>query len=192
MKDENVLCVPTEQMRLAFDLSMGSWQISVEELNRLPQCFEKRALLEQDYTYKQLIAYALVFDDQGQVLTYQRCGSEKRLKGIWSAGIGGHVTDEDRQITPYNTLLQGLKREFSEEIGLELQDGDVELLGMINEEETEVGHCHTGVVFRVNVASEQMRFDKEIGLPQWKNPEELDLGNFELWSGLALRLVKES
>lgn len=190
MKDENVLCVPTEQMRLAFDLSLGSWQISMEELNRLPQCFEKRALLEQDYTYKQLIAYALVFDDQGQVLTYQRCGSEKRLKGIWSAGIGGHVTDEDRQITPYNTLLQGLKREFSEEIGLELQDGDVELLGMINEEETEVGHCHTGVVFRVNVASEQMRFDKEIGLPQWKNPEELDLEKFELWSGLALRLVK--
>lgn len=192
MKDENVLCVPTEQMRLAFDLSLGSWQISMEELNRLPQCFEKRALLEQDYTYKQLIAYALVFDDQGQVLTYQRCGSEKRLKGIWSAGIGGHVTDEDRQITPYNTLLQGLKREFSEEIGLELQDGDVELLGMINEEETEVGHCHTGVVFRVNVASEQMRFDKEIGLPQWKNPQELDLEKFELWSGLALRLVKES
>ena len=188
MKDENVLCVPTEQMRLAFDLSLGSWQISMEELNRLPQCFEKRALLEQDYSYKQLIAYALVFDDQGQVLIYQRCGSEKRLKGIWSAGIGGHVTDEDRQITPYSTLLQGLKREFSEEIGLELQDGDVELLGMINEEETEVGHCHTGVVFRVNVASEQMRFDKEIGLPQWKNPEELDLEKFELWSGLALRL----
>jgi predicted NUDIX family phosphoesterase len=191
MKDENVLCVPTEQMRLAFDLSLGSWQISMEELNRLPQCFEKRALLEQDYSYKQLIAYALVFDDQGQVLTYQRCGSEKRLNGIWSAGIGGHVTDEDRQITPYNTLLQGLKREFSEEIGLELQDGDVELLGMINEEETEVGHCHTGVVFRVNVASEQMRFDKEIGLPQWKNPEELDLEKFELWSTLAIRLCNK-
>ena len=190
MKDENVLCVPTEQMRLAFDLGLCSWQISIEELNRLPQCFEKRALLEQDYTYKQLIAYALVFDDQGQVLTYQRCGSEKRLKGIWSAGIGGHVTDEDRQLTPYDTLLQGLKREFSEEIGLELQDGDVELLGMINEEETEVGHCHTGVVFRVNVASEQMRFDTEIGVPRWKNPEELDLEKFELWSGLALRLVK--
>lgn len=191
MKDENVLCVPTEQMRLAFDLSLGSWQISMEELNRLPQCFEKRALLEQDYTYKQLIAYALVFDAQGQVLTYQRCGSEKRLKGIWSAGIGGHVTDEDRQITPYNTLLQGLKREFSEEIGLELQDGDVELLGMINEEETEVGHCHIGVVFRVNVASEQMRFDSEIGLPQWENPEELDLEKFELWSTLAIRLCNK-
>lgn len=191
MKDENVLCVPTEQMRLAFDLSLGSWQISIEELNRLPQCFEKRALLEQDYSYKQLIAYALVFDDQGQVLTYQRCGSEKRLKGIWSAGIGGHVTDEDRQITPYNTLLQGLKREFSEEIGVQLQDGDVELLGMINEEETEVGHCHTGVVFRVNVASEQMRFDSEIGLPQWENPEELDLEKFELWSTLAIRLCNK-
>lgn len=190
MKDENVLCVPTEQMRLAFDLDLCSWQISIEELNRLPQCFEKRALLEQDYSYKQLIAYALVFNDKGKVLTYQRCGSEKRLNGIWSAGIGGHVTDEDRQITPYNTLLQGLKREFSEEIGLELQDGDVELLGMINEEETEVGHCHTGVVFRVNVASEQMRFDTEIGLPQWKNLEELDLEKFELWSGLALKLVK--
>jgi predicted NUDIX family phosphoesterase len=100
------------------------------------------------------------------------------------------VTDEDRQLTPYDTLLQGLKREFSEEVGVQLQDGDVELLGMINEEETEVGHCHTGVVFRVNVASEQMRFDSEIGLPQWENPEELDLEKFELWSGLALRLVK--
>lgn len=191
MRDENVLCVPVGQMRLAFDLSLGSWQISVEELNRLPQCFEKRALLEQDYSYKQLIAYALVFNDKGNVLTYQRCGSEKRLNGIWSAGIGGHVTDEDRQITPYNTLLQGLKREFSEEIGLELQDGDVELLGMINEEETEVGHCHTGVVFRVNVASEQMRFDTEIGFPKWKTLEELDLEKFELWSTLAIRLCNK-
>lgn len=188
MKDENVLCVPIEKMRLAFDLDLSSWQITVEELNRLPQCFEKRTVLEQDYTYKQLIAYALVFNAKGHVLTYQRCGSEKRLKGIRSAGIGGHVTDEDKQLTPYNTLLQGLKREFCEEIGVQLQDGDVELLGMINEEETEVGHCHTGVVFRVNVAAGQMRFDSEIGLPKWENPKELDLEKFELWSGLALRL----
>lgn len=191
MKDENVLCVPTEQMRLAFDLSLGSWQISVEELNRLPQCFEKRALLEQDYSYKQLIAYALVFNDKGKVLTYQRCGSEKRLKGIMSAGIGGHVTDEDKQLTPYDTLLQGLKREFREEVGVLLHDNDMELLGMINEEETAVGHCHTGVVFRVNVNSEQLKFDAEIGLPQWNNPEGLELEKYELWSGLALRLIKQ-
>ena len=156
----------------------------------LRQCFEERAWLEEGYTYKQLIAYALVFDGQGQVLTYQRCGSEKRLKGIMSAGIGGHVTDEDKQLTPYDTLLQGLKREFREEVGVLLHDNDMELLGMINEEETAVGHCHTGVVFRVNVNSEQLKFDAEIGLPQWENPKDLDLEKFELWSGLALRLVK--
>lgn len=191
MKDENVLCVPVEQMRLAFDLNLCSWQITVEELNRLPQCFEKRAFLEQNYTYKQLIAYALVFNAKGQVLTYQRCGSEKRLKGIRSAGIGGHVTDGDKQLTPYNTLLQGLKREFREEVGVSLHDSDAELLGMINEEETSVGHCHTGVVFRVNVAVGQMRFDAEIGLLQWENPKELNLEKFELWSGLALRLCEK-
>jgi predicted NUDIX family phosphoesterase len=84
--------------------------------------------------------------------------------------------------------LQGLKREFREEVGVLLHDNDMELLGMINEEETAVGHCHTGVVFRVNVNSEQLKFDAEIGLPQWENPKDLDLGNFELWSGLALRL----
>ena len=45
-----------------------------------------------------------------------------------------------------------------------------------------------GTLARFNVRNAMERFDKEIGLPQWKNPEELDLGNFELWSGLALRL----
>lgn len=191
MKNENVLCVPTEQMRLVFDLNCGSWQITIDELNRLPQRFEKRILLEQDYTYKQLIAYALVFNADGKVLTYQRCGSEKRLKGIRSAGIGGHVTDDDKQLTPYDTLLQGLKREFREEVGVLLHNDDVELLGMINEEETEVGYCHTGVVFRVNVDPERLKFDAEIGLPQWENPKELNLEKFELWSKLALQLQKE-
>lgn len=112
-----------------------------------------------------------------------------KLSNMYSVGIGGHVNDCDRGGDLYHILLNGLKREFKEEVGVSLTDGQIKLLGMINEEQTEVGHCHTGVVFHVICDGLQMNFDAEIGNPQWMDPNRDDIGKFELWSKLALTLI---
>ncbi|MCR5570288.1 MAG: NUDIX domain-containing protein [Paludibacteraceae bacterium] len=189
MKKENVLCVPVNSLTDTFDINTGYWPTNKDSINKLPFIFKARELAESDFSHKQLIAYALVFNEIGELLHYQRCGSEKRLKGIWSAGIGGHTNDNDKGDSLYDTLTNGLIREFEEETGLKIKLEDIELLGMINEEQTEVGHCHTGVVFKITINPEKLVLDTEIGNPHWETPELLDLTKFELWSGLAIKLT---
>ncbi|MCQ2275720.1 MAG: NUDIX domain-containing protein [Bacteroidales bacterium] len=189
MKDENVLCVPTNTMKSVFDLSKSAWIVTPAELNQLPMTFVKRLNAETDSSYKQIIAYALVFNEKGELLCYCRHGSEKRLIGLRSAGIGGHVNDNDLGVTMFETLQNGLIREIQEELNVCLSSEQINLLGMINEEKTEVGHCHTGVVFKIELTSDLLHFDDEINNPLWCNPEDIDLTQFELWSGLAIQLT---
>lgn len=189
MKNENIICVSVANMKANFDMTKTSWPIDIEKLNSLPYQFLFRPDVEKDFTQKQLIPYAIVVNNEGKVLCYQRAGSEKRLSGIWSAGIGGHVNDTDKSDSIFQTLKNGLIREFEEEIGFKLTDSMMQVCGMINEEETEVGYCHTGVVFRINIDTTDFTFDSEISNPTWLSSEEIDFSNFELWSSLAIKLV---
>ena len=189
MKDENVICVPVEAMKKAFDMNKQYWKTDVAAIDSLPSLYINRRIAENDFTHKQLIPYAILLNKQGEMFCYQRHGSEKRLADIYSVGIGGHVNDHDDGETISQHLVNGLRREFKEEVGIEVSESQFELAGMINEEKTEVGHCHTGVVFKVLVDNVNFTFDAEIGNPQWKRIEDLDLAKFELWSTLALRLM---
>lgn len=191
MKNENVLCIPTHVLRTGFELDKEFWLCSIDSLNSLPYTYVPRSHAEKDNSYKQVIPYVLVFDSESKVLHYQRCGSEKRLSGLYSAGIGGHVNDEDAGNSVYDIVVSGLKREMREELGIEITDTQLQFLGMINEEYTDVGHCHIGVVFKVIEENEQLCFESEIGHPEWQYPHMLDLSRFELWSALAIKLEQE-
>lgn len=192
MKNENVVCVPVAEMKGMFGLDNQSWKVTESDLNRLNYQFIPRSEAEENFEYKQLIPYAIVKNKEGKIFIYQRCGSEKRLANLFSVGIGGHVNDKDGGDCLFSILLNGLKREFEEEIGVSLNDCQIKFLGMINEEQTEVGHCHTGIVFQITLNSESLQFDSEIGNPQWKDPNSLDLSKFELWSSLALKLMLDN
>lgn len=196
MKNENVLCAELELLQKTFPLARQYWKMEAKALDNLEYCFIPRCEAEQNFSKKQIIPYALLFDVQGRVLTYRRHGSEGRLAGRGSAGIGGHVNDQDRGATLSDRLLSGLTREMREETGLDLdalpRSGCIRLLGMINEDESEVGRCHVGVVFRVELDAPQgLKFSDEIASPEWLDPAGLDLSRFELWSALALRLAGE-
>lgn len=190
MKNENVLCVATSQMKDLFNLDKELWTLKSEnDLNRLNYSFIQRIIAENDAEHKQLIPYAVVFDTQGKILTYQRCGSEKRLFGLYSVGIGGHVNDHDKGDILYEKLQNGLMREFGEEVGMQISADQMQLVGMINEEHSDVGHCHTGVVFKIQLHDTPFAFDKEIGDQNWMEPSRIDLSKCELWSALALKLI---
>lgn len=192
MKNEKVLSVELTRLRQSFDLSRQYWPIDVAVLNRLSYAYVDRSQAEADFSCKQLIPYALIFDQNGRICTYQRHGSELRLIGKLSAGIGGHVNDRDQGPTLYDRLLSGLRREMREEIGLSFSPSQITVLGMINEDESAVGRCHLGIVFKVRLDDwRDPVFGGEIRNPQWQLVEQLPLEQFELWSKLAIQLAKQ-
>ena len=189
MKNENVLVVAKDDLERHFNLQKEFWSISEQDLNVLTASFKSRQEAETDFSAKQLIPYAVISDEEGRILTYNRHGSEQRLKGILSVGIGGHVNDGDESGSIYKTLATGLRREMKEETGLRVSTTDISLAGMINEDRSEVGHCHIGVVFKVELHDAKPSFSSEIGNPQWLPLQDIDLSKFELWSALALKLI---
>lgn len=151
-QDENVLVIKRE----LFD-ELGAFQGFLAHPDRYlehildPQhnFFLRRDLAEADPTRKQLIPYA-VFRHGDRFLHYVRgsSGGEKRLAAKGSIGIGGHVNDTDYLAAGSlgrELYLAGVDREIREEVALDSGYRQV-VVGMINDDETEVGRVHLGVV----------------------------------------------
>ena len=191
MKNENVLCVPTDALKSKFDLRSQSWSVSKDNIDALPFSFIPRADAETNNDFKQLIPYAIFTDAQGLVLTYCRKGSEKRLADMRSAGIGGNVNDADAGSCVSERLVIGLQRKVQEELGLSISSDQFSLAGMIDDEDSEVGHRHTGVVFlvKLDVNAQISPAEDELDDIQWIKPYKIDFSKFEKWSELAVKLT---
>lgn len=152
----------------------------------------ERSAIEHDPNFKQLIAYAIVTDASGHIASYVRHGSETRLHGIWSCGVGGHVDPSDEGTTVLQTVKNGLLRELSEEFSdFRLENVLIRYCGIINEIESELGRCHFGIVFHVQLASGCIfHAAEELRGLQWFSYDEIRTKKTELWSQMALALVK--
>jgi len=115
-----------------------------------------RSDAESDKRYKQLIPYVLVIC-QDRILRYRRGkgGQETRLHGLYSVGIGGHIADEDHDLFSTNLGYQeGMRRELMEEVDIdEVKEAAV---AVINDDSTEVGYVHFGVVHILHAANESI------------------------------------
>lgn len=104
-----------------------------------------RAEVEGDPSYKQLIPY-LVLRDGARYFLMRRtsAGGDTRLFERYSIGIGGHVEPGD------GDLLGGLAREWREEIAADFEPRCIPV-GLVNDDTTDVGSVHLGVVFVADV-----------------------------------------
>lgn len=155
--EERVLCF---KRKLLEDL--GVFQgLSLEVERYLPVVTSRSHLLylnrseaEQDRGYKQLIPYVLLICND-QLLRYRRGkgGAETRLHGLYSVGIGGHISEEDHGLFSRDIgYHEGMLREVREEVAIEqVKEATV---AVINDDSTEVGYVHFGVVHIMQVASE--------------------------------------
>ncbi len=108
--------------------------------------FEPRAEVELDPGWKQVIPYLVVRDGARYFLMQRtRAGADARLHDLWSIGVGGHVNPGD------DGLLGGLRREWIEEIAADFEP-EPRLVGLLNDDTTEVGRVHLGVVFEADAA----------------------------------------
>lgn len=146
--------------------------------------FLPRLEVEENFAFKQWIPYALICKE-GKVLRYQRSGEESRLRGMFSIGIGGHVTERDcAQKAGY---LAGLAREVREEMGLEIATSSA--VAVLNDDSTEVGKAHFGVVHILQVPeSAAVESRSGISSPEFISlPDAVqNLDHYETWSRLCL------
>jgi predicted NUDIX family phosphoesterase len=151
--------------------------------------YRPRDKMEADPSFKQLIPYCL-FRWEDQLFHYQRgkMQGEGRLHSKRSIGVGGHISSEDRNLfsSPY---LEAMRREIEEEVYLECGYKDA-CVGLLNDDETEVGRVHLGIVHIFDLEAPKVRpREKSMLMAGFASTEVLirDLDQFETWSQLCLR-----
>ena len=193
--EERVLCFERKLLE-----ELGVFQgLSLEVEKYLPVVtsssrlkYLNRTEAENDRSHKQLIPYVLLICD-GKLLRYRRGrgGQETRLHGLFSVGIGGHISEEDHGLFSKNLGYEdSMRRELLEEIAVdEIEEAAV---AVINDDSTEVGYVHFGVVHVAHVRDESVA-GKRSGIvgPEFIPIREAvrDLSGYESWSRLCLEKV---
>ena len=147
---EEVLVVPRDAL-----FPDGEWKgfrdKGLEELVariRAHYRFKPRREAEQEPDEPQVIPYVVFRHEDRYFLTHRlRRSSERRLRHLYSLGVGGHINPED-VAGAADPIDAGLRREWVEEV---VYEGAVHyrLLGAINDSTTEVGKVHLGLIYLV-------------------------------------------
>jgi predicted NUDIX family phosphoesterase len=195
---EQVLVVPTQLFhRLGYfqGFSPEPDRYLDELLSPEHTSYRARQAMEEDPGFKQLIPYVLfrhADPTNGQRLFQYTRGTgqgEQRLHRKRSVGVGGHISSDDAaEINPYG---EGMRRELAEEVIIETPYRS-RCVGLINDDETEVGRVHLGVVHIFDVDSPDVRpRETEIVDAGFEPVESLlaDLSGFESWSRICLEAL---
>jgi len=201
VEDEHVLVVPTELFR-----EVGYFQGFADRVDGVLDTllraentsYRPRSAMEADPSFKQLIPYVIFryVDDDGRTHVFQYTRGtgqgESRLHRKRSVGVGGHISTVDAAATangdPYR---EGMRRELEEEVAVETPYTE-RCVGMINDDQTDVGRVHLGVVHLADVERPDVRpRESEIIDAGFRPVEELlaDLDGFETWSSICLEAL---
>jgi len=151
--------------------------------------FEPRAAMEADPSFKQIIPYLVLRDGYRYFLMRRtRAGGDARLHDAWSIGVGGHVNPGDRD------LAGGLLREWTEELVADFIP-EFRLVGLLNDDTTDVGRVHLGAVYLADAAGRAVAIretDKLTG--GFATPGQVAevADRLETWSRLAFEFVEDA
>lgn len=153
-----------------------------------------REMLEQDPSFRQIIPYVVLrLGDKFVRYTRTPAGGEGRLHGRMSIGLGGHIDLPDvvcagESVDLDATIGRATERELQEELG----DVDVasrEWIGVLTDDDTEVGRVHIGVVavWQLSAAPAGIAEDAigEVSLCSLADLEA-DSDRLETWSAMLL------
>ena len=159
--------------------------------------FRPRPQMEDDPSFKQLIPYVIFryTDSGGNVSVFQysrgKGSGEKRLHQKQSVGIGGHISQEDASGVNADPYQEGMKRELVEEVRINTPH-TFSLVGLINDDETEVGKVHLGIVHICDVETpDVVPNEVEIEGNGFVPVKEVlaDLSGYETWSAICLEAL---
>jgi predicted NUDIX family phosphoesterase len=144
---EHVLCVTREEV-----FPDGAWHGFVDtDLDRVQRVIRERSFfmlrrdVEDDPSYQQVIPYVVFRHRDRYLLTRRlRASSERRLRQLYSLGVGGHINPGD--LEGGDPITDGLKREWEEEVCYQGRF-EARMLGLLNDESSPVSRVHLAVVF---------------------------------------------
>lgn len=162
-----------------------------------------RAQAETNNDFKQFITYTMI--QSGYRLLSFRRGSYNRapsfIRGARCIGFGGHVNEEDFDLLSYSDrgIRANAAREIREELRVDLGEPDVkaedvEPIGVLNDDSSEVGRRHLALVLRYTPPhsaqwARPTRGEASINDLKWipLKRKAVNLPDFEYWSQLCLR-----
>jgi predicted NUDIX family phosphoesterase len=198
--DEHVLVVPTPLFH-----ELGNFQGFCTDIARYRDVlldknniqFRPRSEAETNPNFKQLIPYIIFcYTDSAQnvhIFQYVRGKGmgESRLHQKRSIGVGGHIAAEDLQAHSGDVYREGMLRELNEEVVLRTTFTE-QCVGLINDDSTEVGQVHLGIVHRLDVAEPNV-FSNETDLIEsgFMPLEQLQQSKdqMESWSAISLEAL---
>lgn len=200
VETEQVLVVPT-----ALFHELGHFQGFCADVERylenlldpLHTSYHPRGEMETDPSFKQVIPYVLfqhVDAEHGQqIFAYTRGKGqgEQRLHSKVSVGVGGHISSLDSRSDVAETYREGMRRELDEEVVIDTPYED-RIVGMINDDETDVGKVHLGVVHLCTVEKPAIRsLEEDILAAGFRPIAELlqQLDRMETWSSICLQAL---
>ncbi|MCE5267913.1 MAG: phosphoesterase [Planctomycetaceae bacterium] len=197
---EQILVVPTELFRRLgyFQGFCGTVEPYLNELLRPENMtYRPRDQVEKDPSFKQLIPYVIfrhAENGRDTVFQYTRGTGqgEGRLHRKRSVGIGGHISIIDTgQHAAGNPYQEGMRRELKEEVAIE-SPYITRCVGLINDDETEVGTVHLGVVHLFEMQKPAVRpREKDIIEAGFRPVDEIlaDMDGFETWSQICMKAL---
>jgi predicted NUDIX family phosphoesterase len=149
--------------------------------------YRPRDAVEEDPSFKQLIPYC-IFRHEGRIFHYRRgkMQGEGRLHSKRSIGIGGHISSTDDLSA--GSYFEAMQREIDEEVYLD-STYTQRCVGLINDDKTDVGRVHLGIVHVYELDAPKVRPREEsIEQTGFAEPSELarDVEQFETWSQICL------
>lgn len=198
---EHVLVIPTELFHSIghFQGFCGDTEKYLDEiLSPEVTSYRPRRDMENDPSFKQLIPYVIFRyrDERGVVSVFQYTRGngqgEQRLHSKRSIGVGGHISSDDAvELNPYD---EGMRRELEEEVVIET-GFQGRLVGMINDDESEVGKVHLGVVHIMDVEKPNVSArEDDITHAGFQEVSSLvrEADQFETWSRICLESLFNS
>ena len=184
MNDERVLVVPRSvvpEVAGWYGVRLHGVPAFLEIVAREGR-FQAREAMERDPAYKQVIPYLVLRDGARYFLMHRtRAGGDTRLHDRWSIGVGGHLNPGDADV------FGGLRREWREEVDAAFEP-DFQPIALLNDDTTEVGSVHIGVIVVADAAGRPVRVretDKLEG--EFVDPAEVRavVDRLETWSALV-------
>ncbi len=157
----------------------------------LKSSFMDRDEAEKNQKYRQVIPYAVItrLGAEGvEYLIYRRGGTETRLHGLWTIGVGGHIDETDGEGN--DGFRNAFFRELYEELRIKPLDYKIHEKPILLHE-NEVDRVHVGVLISVRTFHGQVTTTEEI--PEFTWVTETSLRNMkksnmlETWSVEAIK-----
>ncbi|AGF27638.1 MULTISPECIES: hypothetical protein [Bacillus] len=158
----------------------------------------RRGDAEEDPRFKQPIPYVVIRRDD-EVFVYERLagGGESRLHNKLSLGFGGHMNPMEGAASFSEVLKQNTDRELAEELYIREEDKqNIVTLGLINDDENDVGKVHIGILSALQLApAAQVEVkEKDQIAGRWMKLSELKEENvyqrLEAWSRFVADILQ--